>query len=77
MNNTAPNTVANSTLPLLVTLVLARKQARWQWTNCAGEHKHKWVEVIEHLDEQIVKGEKSVADRMDLLAFRVKREVVE
>ena len=77
MNNTAPNTVANSTLPLLVTLVLARKQARWQWANCANEHKHRWVQVIEHLDERIRKGEESVADRMDLLAFRIKREVVE
>lgn len=77
MNNTAPNTVANSTLPFLVTLVLARKQARWQWANCANAYKHRWVQVIEHLDERIRKGEKSVADRMDLPAFRIKREVVE
>jgi len=77
MDITAPSTVANSTLPLLVTLVIARKQARWQWANCANQHKHRWTLVIAHLDERIKKGEKSVGDRMDLLAFRVKRSIVE
>ena len=77
MNVTATNTVADSTLPLLVTLVLARKQAHWQWRNCAGEHKHRWTCVIARLDERISRGEKYVDEHMNLLGFHVKREIVE
>jgi len=77
MNVTAPNTVADSTLPLLVTLVQARKQARWQWKHCAPEHEHKWVLVIARLDERITKGEKALENHLGLLAFHIKREIVE
>jgi len=77
MNITAPNTVADSVLPRLVTLVRARKQARWQWKHCAGEHQHKWREVIARLDGRIKAGEALLAGQLDLLSFRVKREIVE
>ncbi|MEE9367061.1 MAG: hypothetical protein V3W44_10265 [Dehalococcoidales bacterium] len=77
MNNTAPNTVADSTLPLLVTLTMARKQARWQWRNCADEHKHRWTLVIDRLDDRIAVGERLLASRLELNTFRVKREVIE
>ena len=77
MNVTAPNTVARSTLPLLVVLVMARKQARWQWVNCADEHKHKWTEVIAGLDGRIAGGEIVLGNNLDIPGFRVKREVVE
>ncbi len=77
MNNTAPNTVADSTLPLLVTLTMARKQAQWQWRNCADEHKHRWTLVIDRLDERIAAGERLLASRLELNTFRVKRKVLE
>jgi hypothetical protein len=77
MNITAPKTVANITLPLLVTLVQARKQARWQWKNCADEHKHKWSMVVYHLDERIAAGEYFLAQQLDMDAFHTKREIVE
>ena len=74
---TAPKTVANSVLPLLVTLVQARKQARWQWKHCADEHKHTWTLVIYNLDERIAQGEKHLENMLDLCGFRIKREIVE
>lgn len=77
MNNTEPKTVADSTLPLLVTLVQARKQARWQWRNCADEHKRTWTRVLERLDTRIEAGEIILARRLDLKGFRIKREIVE
>ena len=77
MNNTAPTTAARSTLPLLVTLVMARKQARWQWANCADEHQHVWALIIAVLDSRIELGERYLAELMDMPGFRVKREVVE
>ena len=77
MNVTAPNTVADSSLPLLVTLIEASKQAHWQWRNCAGEHKHRWSCVIARLDERISQGEEYIEGLMDLNAFHAKRMIVE
>jgi len=77
MNGTAPSTAARSTLPLLVNLVMTRKQARWQWAHCAGEHKHVWSLIIAILDERIELGEKYLSELLDVPGFRVKREVVE
>ena len=77
MNETAPSTAARSTLPLLVTLVVTRKQARWQWANCADEHKHVWSLIIAILDERIALGEQYLGKLIDSPGFRVKREVVE
>ena len=77
MDEQAVCTVADSILPLLVTLVRSRKQARWQWKHCAGESKHKWRMVLIRLDQRIVKGEKAMSERMGLLGFRVKREIAE
>lgn len=77
MNVTAPKTVANSILPLLVTLVQARKQARWQWKHCADEHKHKWSLVVYQLDKRIATGEYYLASALDLAAFNLKRSIVE
>jgi len=76
MNVTAPKTAANIVLPLLVTLVQARKQAHWQWKHCADEHQHTWQLVIYNLDERISKGEKHLEAMLDLLAFHIKRELV-
>lgn len=77
MNNTAPNTVADNTLPLLATLVQSRKQARWQWANCADEHKHRWTQVVERLDFRIRMGEAYLGGLLDLDGFRMKREIIE
>ena len=77
MNVTAPKTVADSTLPLLVALVQARKQARWQWKHAAGEHAHRWTQVIIVLDARISAGERVLADHLGIPSFRVKREIVE
>ena len=77
MNVSETNAAARSTIPLLVTLVLSRKQARWQWANCAGEHKHVWTLIIEILDERIRLGENYLARRLGIPGFRIKREVVE
>ena len=77
MSKTAPDTVARSTLPLLVTLVVTRKQARWQWANCADEHKHVWTLVVQILDERIRLGEEYLSKVMGVPGFRVKREIVE
>jgi hypothetical protein len=77
VNITAPKTAANSVLPLLVTLIAARKQARWQWKHCADEHAHTWLMVVNHLDERIEQAEKHLGSMLDLTGFRMKREVVE
>jgi len=77
MNNTAPKTVADSTLPLLVTLVQARKQARWQWKHAAGEHVHTWVQVLIRLDARINEGERVLAGHLDIPSVRIRREIVE
>lgn len=77
MNETAPKTASNSTLPLLVTLVNARRQAKWQWANCADEHKQVWTDIISILDSRIDLGERYLADLIGMPGFRVKREVVE
>ena len=77
MNVTAPNTAARGTIPLLVTLVQSRKQARWQWANCADERKHVWSLIITILDTRIEQGERYLAELLDMPGFRVKREVVE
>ena len=76
MNITAPKVVASSVLPLLVTLIQARKQARWQWLNCADEHKHAWTMVLYNLDERISQGEKHLEGMLDLCGFHIKRELV-
>ena len=77
MNVTAPKTVANSVLPLLVALVESRKQARWQWRTCADEHKHTWSLVVYHLDRRIRQGETHLGSMLDIAGFHMKREVVE
>lgn len=77
INEASANKVADGLLPLLVTLVEARKQARWQWKHCADEHAHRWTCVIARLDERISKGEKAIEERMDILGFHVKRVIVE
>jgi len=77
MNVTAPDTVATGILPILVTLVRARKQARWQWKHSAGEHQHKWVMVLDRLDTRIAQYEEQLAEHLDMLTFRMKREIVE
>ncbi|MEE9367090.1 MAG: hypothetical protein V3W44_10410 [Dehalococcoidales bacterium] len=77
MNVTAPKTVADSTLPLLVALVAARKQARWQWKHCADEHKHTWQMVLIVLDKRINAGERVLAGHLDIPSVRIKREIVE
>ena len=77
MNITAPKTVADGSLPALVLLVQARKQARWQWKHSAGEHEHRWRMVILRLDARINKGERVLAETLDIPSFRIKREVVE
>ena len=77
MNETAPNTAARSTLPLLVNMVMTRKQARWQWVHCADENKHVWSLIIAILDERIALGEQYLSRLLDTPGFRVKREVVE
>ena len=68
--------VTDSALSLLVTLVEARKQARWQWANCADEHQHKWTVVVGKLDARIAHGEAVVGSLLDIPGFRVKREIV-
>ena len=77
MNVTAPNTVAHHLLPRLVTLGAARKQARWQWANCADEDKHKWALVLAIMDSRLEQGEKLVGDLLGIRGFRMKREIVE
>lgn len=73
MNQTGPDNVARSLLPLLVTLMSARKQAHWQWRNCADEHKHRWTAVIGILDKRLLKLERRIASTLGLRAFRAKR----
>ena len=75
MSENGMQTVARSTLPLLVTLLAARKQARWQWANCADEHKHTWTEVIRSLDHRIEMGEHAVGNRLGIEGFRAKRSL--
>ncbi len=77
MNVTAPKTVADSTLPLLVALVQARKQARWQWKHAADEHKHAWTLVLYVLDKRILAVEELLSKHLDMPGFRVNREIVE
>ena len=68
---------ADNLLLQLCTLVIARKQARWQWANCADEHAHKWTRIVDELDTRINRGEQVIAALMEIHGFRVKREVVE
>lgn len=77
MNVTAPKTVAARLMPRLVTLVEARKQARWQWKHCADENKHKWTQVVNELDCLIATGENLTAHTMDITTFHYKRVIVE
>lgn len=77
MNVTAPKTVADKLLPQLVSLVQARKQARWQWKHAADEHKHVWVLVLIGMDARINRKERLLAELLDIPSFRVKRELVE
>ena len=76
MNKTVPKTVADSTLPLLVTLVTAKKQAMWQWKHAAPEHSRKWILVIERLEERIKTGDRMVAERLEIPGYRTKRVIV-
>jgi len=77
MNVTAPKTVAEKALPMLVTLLATRKQARWQWRFCADEHKHTWTLVLMHLDERIKRIEKFIGNNLEVDGFHGKREVDE
>jgi len=74
MNNTAPKTVADSTLPLLVTLRATRDEAYYQWKNAPGEHKHKWTLVLRRLDDRIAGGERILANHLGLLTFDLDKE---
>jgi hypothetical protein len=76
MDDVSAQAVADSSLPLLVVLIESRKQALWQHRHCADEHKRKWRLVLQRLDDRIATGEKVIADRMDIVGFRVKREIV-
>lgn len=77
MNTTAPKIVALKALPRLVTLIQARKQARWQWKYGADEHQHRWALVLALQDTRIAELEKYIADHLDIVGFRGKREIVE
>lgn len=77
MNNTAPKTVALKAMPMLVSLVLSRKQARWQWRFCADEHKHTWVLVLEEMDKRIKEVEHYISCNLDVPGFKAKREIIE
>ncbi len=77
MNVTAPRTVGLQLLPRLVYLVMARKQARWQWKHAAGEHERKWRLVLIAIDAEINHKERFLASMLDVPSFRTKREVVE
>lgn len=77
MNVTAPKTVAERVMPRLVVLVLARKQARWQWRFCADEHKHTWVLVLDAMDKRIKEVERYIACNLDVPGFKAKREIIE
>ena len=77
MNITAPKTVAMKSMPLLVVLVLTRKQVQWQWRFCAGEHKHTWAMVLMHLDQRIKEVEAYIGGNLDISGFQAKREIVE
>lgn len=63
-------------LPKLEGLLLARKQARWQWHNAAQEHKALWQAVLDKQDEATRMLEQAITDQTGLNKFRVKREIV-
>jgi hypothetical protein len=73
MNKTAPKTVALKALPVLMRLVLSRKQARWQWRFCADEHKRTWVLVLDILDKRIFEIEKFIGDNLEQPGFHAKK----
>jgi len=77
MTNTPSQAQTDNLIAQLCTLVIARKQARWQWKHCADEHSHKWTTIVETLDARITIGEGIVGSLMEIPGFRVKREVVE
>ena len=77
MNVTAPKIVALKALPVLVNLIQARKQARWQWKFGADEHQHRWALVLAYQDTRIAELEQYIADNLDLPGFHAKREIVE
>jgi hypothetical protein len=77
MNVTAPKTVAMKSMPLLVVLILTRKQAQWQWRFCADEHKHKWAMILVHLDKRIKEVEAYIGSNLDVVGFQAKREIIE
>lgn len=77
MNITAPKTVGLKAMPRLVSLVLARKQARWQWRFCADEHKHTWALVLQEMDTHIAVVEDYIACNLDIPGFKAKREIIE
>ena len=73
-----PNPVrTDQLLANLCMLVIARKQARWQWKHCADEHAHKWTRLVDELDCRINAGEQVVGALLEIPGFRVKREVIE
>ena len=77
MNITAPKIVALKAMPRLVTLIQARKQARWHWAYGADEHQHRWSLVIAIQDARIAELEKYIGDNLDIVGFHGKREIVE
>lgn len=76
MTNKPSRAETDNLLAQLCMLVIARKQARWQWAHCADEHKHKWTQLINELDSRITRGEQVVGNLMEIGGFRVKREIV-
>ena len=77
MTNKPSRAETDNLIAQLCTLVIARKQARWQWKHCADEHAHKWTRIVDDLDARINRGEAVIAALMEIPGFRVKREVVE
>ena len=77
MTRTPSRAETDNLIAQLCLLVIARKQARWQWKHCADEHAHKWTRIVDELDARIVRGEQVVGNLMEIGGFRVKREIVE
>jgi len=77
MTNKPSRAETGNLLAALCTLVMTRKQARWQWKHCADEHSHKWIRILDELDSRIHRGEDVIAALMEIPGFRVKREMGE
>ena len=56
-------------------LTTARKQARWQLSKCAGEHKQKWQAIVAIIDSRMDMKEQQLAQALGMGRIRIKREV--